>query len=69
MLERELGVAWDPDQQDSFVRLPLNPSMEIVGIDVKVCDDSTRRLIIASNLDYYIKYWFSVFLEVVYYPD
>jgi len=35
VLQRELGMMWEFFSHDS-VRLPLNPSLEVVGIDRKV---------------------------------
>jgi len=37
VLQRELGMMWEFFTHDS-VRLPLNPSLEVVGIDRKVLD-------------------------------
>jgi len=35
VLQRELAVMWESFKHDS-VRLPINPSLEVVGIDRKV---------------------------------
>jgi len=37
VLQRELGMMWEFFNHES-VRLPLNPSLEVVGIDRKVTD-------------------------------
>ena len=36
VLQRELENMWDFMQQDESIRLPINPSMEITGVDAKV---------------------------------
>ncbi len=36
MLQRELENMWDFMNQTESIRLPINPAMEITGVDAKV---------------------------------
>ena len=47
VLQRELGLMWEFFSHDS-VRLPLNPSLEVVGIDHKV--DQLTMLLLTTTL-------------------